>query len=121
MKKQFDRDLQRHKRHRRIRKRVIGSAERPRLAVWKGLRHVVAQLIDDSQGHTVAYASTLEKSLRPKSGSANVGSAEAVGTAIADRAKKAGITEVVFDRGGLQYHGAVAALAEAARKAGMRF
>ena len=121
MQKHTDRDQQRRKRHVRIRKRVSGTAERPRLAVWKGLRHVVAQLVDDSQGHTVAYASTLEKALRPKGNSANVGSAEAVGKAIAERAKKVGIEEVVFDRGGLKYHGAVAALAEAARKAGMRF
>jgi large subunit ribosomal protein L18 len=121
MKKQLNRDTQRRKRHLRIRKRVVGTAERPRLAVWKGLRHVIAQLIDDTQGHTLAFASTLEKGLRPKASSANVASAEAVGKAIADRAKAIGVEEVVFDRGGLQYHGAVAALADAARKAGMRF
>lgn len=108
------------RRHRRIRKKVLGTATRPRLAIYRSNQHIHAQVIDDIAGHTLAAASTVEASLK---GEAN-GNAEAaakVGKAIAERAKAIGITVVVFDRGGFQYHGRVAALAEAAREGGLEF
>lgn len=96
------------------------SAGRPRLSVHRSGKHIYAQVIDDAKGVTVAAASTLEESLKKKSG-ANVDAASAVGTLIAERAKKAGVGEVVFDRGGFLYHGRVKALAEAAREGGLQF
>jgi large subunit ribosomal protein L18 len=109
---------QRVARHVRLRKKLEGSSERPRLAVFRSLKHISAQLIDDAQGITLASASTLEKSLGAKG---NVEGAKAVGAAIAERAKGKGISKVVFDRGGFQYHGRVASLAESAREAGLEF
>ncbi|SRR5579884_1429813 len=105
--------------HRRIRRRVAGTQERPRLAVFRSLNHIYAQIIDDHQGHTLVAAASLEKDLRGKGG--NVEGAKAIGKAIAERAKEKGIKQVVFDRGGYQYHGRVKALAEAAREAGLEF
>ena len=105
--------------HERIRRRVAGTAERPRLAVFRSLNHIYAQVIDDRQGHTLVSASTLEKAFSGKGG--NVEGAKLAGKAIADRAKEKGITKVVFDRGGYQYHGRVKALADAARQAGLEF
>ena len=115
-----DKQVGRARRHFRVRKKVQGSAERPRLAVFRSNKHIVAQVIDDRAGRTVAAASTLEKDLRSGSG-ANKAAAEAVGRLVAERAKAAGVTKVVFDRGGNIYHGRVAALADAARNAGLEF
>ena len=104
--------------HSRIRKKVRGSAERPRLAVFRSLNHIYAQVIDDDSGKTLAAASTTEKDLGGKTGG-NVEAAEKVGTAIAERALAAGVSSVVFDRGGYVYHGRVKALIDATRKAGL--
>ena len=110
------------KRHRRIRSRLAGVAERPRLAVYRSLNHISAQVIDDLSGHTLAAASSSEGDVRKAlKSTSNVAAAEAVGKAVAERAKKAGISSVVFDRGGYIYHGRVKALAEAARAAGLEF
>ena len=110
----------RRRRHNRVRKRVTGTAARPRLAVFRSAKHISAQVIDDVAGKTLAAASTTEKALRPTSGG-NKSAAEAVGKLIAERAKAAGVTTVVFDRGGFLYHGRVASLADAARAAGLEF
>ena len=106
------------KRHRRVRKRVSGTSERPRLAVFRSNRHIYAQLIDDTTGRTVAAASTAESELRGGS-TATVDAAKAVGQLVGERAKAAGISRVVFDRGGFRYHGRVAALCDGARAAGL--
>jgi large subunit ribosomal protein L18 len=104
--------------HTRIRKKVRGTAERPRLAVFRSLNHIYAQVIDDDAGRTLATASTLEKTLGAKSGG-NVEAARLVGRAVAERAIKAGVESVVYDRGGYVYHGRVKALIEATREAGL--
>lgn len=116
------RELLRQARHDRVRKRVTGTADRPRLNVSRSLNNIYAQLIDDEKGKTLIVASTLDKELREavKSGG-NVEAAQAVGKLIAERAKKKKIKKVVFDRGGYQYHGRVKALAEAAREGGLEF
>jgi len=108
------------RRHRRVRKKIHGTAARPRLAVHRSNKHVVAQVIDDDSGRTLAAASTAEPELRA-SGGGTVDAATKVGTLVADRAKAAGITQVVFDRGGFLYHGRISALAAAAREAGLEF
>jgi len=105
-------------RHARIRKSIAGSAERPRLAVHRSLKHISAQLIDDTTGKTLAAASSIEKGLGAKG---NAEGAKVVGTKLAERAKEQGITSVVFDRGGFKYHGRVASLADGAREAGLEF
>src|SRR5487761_2474977 len=102
------------RRHARLRQKVSGTAERPRLAVFRSNKHIVAQVIDDSVGHTIAAASTVEPTLRSGS-TGNVDAARAIGTLGAGRAKEKGVTAVIFDRGGARYHGRVAAVAEAAR------
>jgi large subunit ribosomal protein L18 len=107
------------RRHSRVRKQVQGTATRPRLAVFRSNRHVVAQVIDDVAGTTLASASTLEADLRD--GSGTTAAAAKVGQRVAERAKGAGVSTVVFDRGGNVYHGRVAAVAEAAREAGLEF
>ncbi len=107
------------RRHRRVRKKVAGSAERPRLAVYRSLKHIYAQVIDDRAGHTIASASSNDKDGKANGG--NLGGAKDIGRVIAERAKEKGITRVVFDRGGYLYHGRVKALAEAAREAGLEF
>jgi large subunit ribosomal protein L18 len=104
--------------HTRIRRRVRGNAERPRLAIFRSLSHIYAQVIDDEQGTTIVSASTTEKDLREATGG-NVEAARRVGRAIAERAIAKGIESVVFDRGGFRYHGRVKALADAAREAGL--
>ena len=110
----------RHRRHVCLRKKVHGSAERPRLSVFRSNRHIVAQVIDDDAGRTLAAASTVEPSLRAgKTGNAEA--AAAVGRLVAERARQAGVTSVVFDRGAARFHGRVAALADAAREAGLEF
>jgi large subunit ribosomal protein L18 len=119
-------DTQKHKQIRRsrrrtgIRKRVIGTPERPRLCVYRSLNHIYAQVVDDLAGRTLAAASTRDKAVSlQKTG--NAGAAEAVGKLIAERAKAAGLESVAFDRGGFRYHGRVKALADAARNAGLKF
>ncbi len=104
--------------HSRIRKKVRGSAERPRLAVFRSLNHIYAQLIDDDSGKTLATASTAEKTLAGKTGG-NIEAAKTIGKAIAERAIKAGVSTVVYDRGGYVYHGRVKALLDATREAGL--
>ena len=106
--------------HGRIRKRLRGTAERPRLAVFRSLKHIYTQIIDDSTGRTLVSASSVEKG-RPLKAGGNRAAAEAVGQEIAQRAVKAGIQAVVFDRGGHRFHGRVAALATAARDGGLKF
>jgi large subunit ribosomal protein L18 len=115
--KRQDRKVHRSKRHRRVRVHVTGTAERPRLAVFRSLNHVYAQLIDDGASHTVAAASTVD--LKAKGN--GVAQAQEVGKAIAAKAKAAGVNQVVFDRGGFLYHGRIKALADAAREAGLEF
>ncbi|HMA35026.1 MAG TPA: 50S ribosomal protein L18 [Chloroflexia bacterium] len=110
----------RAKRHRRVRATVIGTPARPRLNVFRSLNHIYAQVIDDSTGHTMAAAGTLDKDLRGQDGT-KTADAKAVGKLVAERALQAGVKQVVFDRGGYQYHGRVKALAEAAREAGLDF
>jgi large subunit ribosomal protein L18 len=104
--------------HKRIRSKLQGTPERPRLAVFRSVAHIYAQVIDDSKGHTLVAASSVEGT--GKSGG-NVAAAKAIGKSIAERAKEKGIKRVVFDRGGYQYHGRVKALADAAREAGLEF
>ncbi|WP_341717645.1 50S ribosomal protein L18 [Micromonospora sp. FIMYZ51] len=110
----------RARRHFRVRKNVSGTAERPRLVVTRSLRHIVAQIVDDTKGHTLASASTLDASVRGTEGDKSA-LAGKVGALLAERAKAAGISKVVFDRGGSRYAGRVAALADAAREAGLEF
>ena len=107
----------RRRRHLRVRKKVVGTAERPRLAVFRSNRHIYAQLIDDMQGRTIASASTLNggNGADPKE------AAKAVGSAVAARAKEAGVKRATFDRGGFMYHGRIQALADAAREGGLEF
>lgn len=105
--------------HKRIRSRVAGTPQRPRLAIFRSLNHIYAQVIDDQKGHTLVAAASTEKDLRGKGG--NVEGAKLIGKAVAERARDKGITKVVFDRGGYLYHGRVKALADAARQAGLEF
>ena len=108
--------------HRRIRKKISGTPERPRLAVFRSQAHIYAQVIDDGTGRTLCSASSLDETLKSdaKRG-ANVAAAKAVGSLIATRAKEKGVLAVVFDRGGFQYHGRIKALADAAREGGLKF
>ena len=110
----------RHAVHQRIRAKVEGDSQRPRLAVYRSLKHIYAQLVDDVTGTTVAAAATTEDSFRGRSGG-NVAAAKEIGRVIAERAKEKGIKTVVFDRGGYIYHGRVKSLAEAAREGGLEF
>ena len=110
----------RQRRHERVRKTVAGTLQRPRLAVYRSLTHIYAQVIDDEQGRTLAAASDVEKELRDVQGNKSE-RAKAVGVALAQKAKAAGVTAVVFDRGGNRYHGRVKALADAAREGGLQF
>ncbi len=109
----------RQRRHRRVRKNLAGTASRPRLAVYRSNRYIYAQVIDDNSGHTLAAASSQEKDLRSKTLSSDT--ATEVGKLVAERAKDAGVSAVVFDRGGFKYHGRIKALADAAREAGLEF
>ncbi|MDR1806558.1 MAG: 50S ribosomal protein L18 [Propionibacteriaceae bacterium] len=115
-----DRQASRLRRQNRTRKSITGTPERPRLVVTKSAKHTVAQVIDDTVGRTLASASTLEKPLRAAAGDKSA-KAKQVGQLVAERAKAAGITQVVFDRAGHQYHGRIAALAEGAREGGLGF
>jgi len=114
-----DKNKLRQKRHLRVRNRVAGTAQRPRLNVFRSLAHIYAQVIDDDKGITLAAASSLDKDFNGTGG--NIAAAKKVGAAIAKKALAKGISEVVFDRGGYIYHGRVAALAEAAREGGLKF
>lgn len=122
-KKVVDKRYRRERAHQRLRQRVAGSIERPRLSVYKSDRYVYAQVIDDVNGHTIVSAASLEPELKGRlsAGSANRGAAKAVGETIAERALAKGIKKVVFDRGGYRYHGKVKELAEAARAKGLEF
>jgi large subunit ribosomal protein L18 len=111
-------DIIRQRIHKRIRRRVTGTAQRPRLAVFRSLKHIYAQVIDDGAGHTLAAASSDEKNSQ---NGGNVAGAKTIGKLVAERAKEKGIEAVVFDRGGYLYHGRVKALADAAREAGLKF
>ena len=114
------RAVARGRRHFRVRKRVTGTPERPRLVVTRSLRHMVAQVVDDTRGYTLASASTMDPSIRGTEGNKSA-QAAAVGALLGERAKAAGISRVVFDRGGNTYAGRIAALAAAAREAGLEF
>jgi large subunit ribosomal protein L18 len=115
--KRTDRKVNRLKRHRRVRVHVAGTAQRPRLAVFRSLNHLYAQLIDDANSHTLGSASTVTMKVKGN----GVAQAQEVGKAIAAKAKAAGVNAVVFDRGGFLYHGRIKALADAAREAGLEF
>ena len=118
--KQISKDDIRRRIHTRIRRKLKGSAERPRLAVFRSVANIYAQVIDDRKGNTLVSASSIEKSAGVKSGG-NIAGAKAIGKLIADRAQAAGLKRVVFDRGGYLYHGRIKALADAAREAGLEF
>ena len=110
------------RRRRRVRRTILGTADRPRLNVFRSAAHIYAQVIDDIQGKTLAAASSLDKALRKSlKSTGGVEAAKAVGTLIADRAKTAKVTAVVFDRGGRMYHGRIKALADASREGGLKF
>ena len=110
----------RKRRHFRVRKRISGTAARPRLVVSRSARHIVAQIVDDTTSRTLASASTMDKEVRGVTADKS-GKSREVGKLLADRAKKAGVSAVVFDRGGNKYHGRIAALAEGAREGGLDF
>jgi large subunit ribosomal protein L18 len=114
--------IARRRRHRRVRARLEGSASRPRLCVFRSLNHIYAQVINDEQGHTLVTASTLDPEIKGQAnGKAKSAQAQLVGALVARRALDSGVKEVIFDRGGYQYHGRVKALAEAARQTGLKF
>jgi large subunit ribosomal protein L18 len=116
------REEMRKRRHERVRKRLAGTAECPRLNVYRSLNQIYAQVIDDAKGHTLASASTLDLELKKKlKGLKKTEQARLVGELVAERAKEQGVRQVVFDRGGYKYHGRVKALAEAARESGLKF
>ncbi len=118
----IDRASERGRIHQRIRRKIAGNSQRPRLCVYRSLNHIYAQIVDDTQGTTLVAASTVEKAVREGlKGSGNIQAAKAVGKTVADRAKAKGIEAVVFDRGGYLYHGRIKALAEAARESGLKF
>ncbi len=122
MDKAKEKRLARQLRHQRVRKKVHGTSERPRLSVFRSLKHIYAQVIDDTRGHTLVSASTLDAEVQAGiQGKTKTGQAEVVGEVLARRAQTIGIKQVVFDRGGYRYHGRVKSLAEAARKAGLEF
>ena len=117
----FDRNAARKKRHFRIRGKVVGTPERPRLNVYRSNLNIYAQVIDDTTGHTIAAASTLEKVFDNMEGRLTVAKAREVGRLVGERARAKGVSKVVFDRGGYRYHGRVQALADGAREAGLEF
>lgn len=121
MTKKVSRGIRRRKVHLRIRGRIEGTSERPRLCVFRSARHTYAQLIDDVEGKTLGTVSTLKLGGKKKSSGGNMAAAKEVGKAVAEAAKKLGIESVVFDRNGFIYHGRVKAVAEAAREAGLKF
>jgi large subunit ribosomal protein L18 len=122
MKQADQREAARKRRHRRVRKQVVGTGQRPRFNVFRSLKHIYAQVIDDTRGHTLATASTLDPALRGKvKGLTKTEQAKLVGELLAKRALERGVKKVAFDRGGYKYHGRVKSLAEAAREGGLEF
>jgi large subunit ribosomal protein L18 len=120
--RKLSKDAHRRRIHTRVRQTLIGTAERPRLCVYRSLGHIYTQIIDDRSGRTIVSASSVDKETKKSlKGGGNIASAKAVGKNIAERAKAAGVYKVVFDRGGYKYHGRVKALADAAREAGLQF
>jgi len=120
--RKLSREAHRRRIHVRMRKKIAGTPERPRLCVHRSSRHIRAQVVDDHTGRTIVAASSLDKDVRAAlKGGGNVAASKVVGKAIAERARAKGVEKVVFDRGGYQYHGRVQALAEAAREAGLKF
>ena len=120
--RKLSKDGQRRRVHARVRTRVTGTPERPRLCVYRSLGHIYAQIIDDRSGRTLVSASSVDKETKKNlKGGGNIASAKAIGKNVAERAKEAGVVKVVFDRGGYKYHGRVKALADAAREAGLQF
>jgi large subunit ribosomal protein L18 len=120
--RRLSRDLHRKRVHARVRTRVEGTSERPRLCVYRSLGHIYAQVIDDRSGKTLVSASSVDGETKKNlNGGGNIAAAKVIGKIIADRAKAAGVSKVVFDRGGYKYHGRVKALADAAREAGLQF
>jgi large subunit ribosomal protein L18 len=120
--RKLSKDQQRRRVHARVRMKVSGTPERPRLCIYRSSGHIYTQVIDDRSGTTLVSASSVDKETKKNvKGGGNIASAKAIGKAIADRAKAAGISKVVFDRGGYKYHGRVKALADAAREAGLQF
>ena len=118
----IDRSSERRRIHKRIRQKISGNVNRPRLCIYRSLKYIYAQIVDDSQGRTLVAASTAEKSLRGDLKQAgNIQASKLVGKAIAERAKAKGIEAVVFDRGGYLYHGRIKAVADAARESGLKF
>ena len=109
------------RRHRRVRKKITGTAERPRLAVFRSNKHITVQVINDLDGRTIVSASTVEAEQRKQGSGSTVDAAKRIGALVAQRAKAAGVSKVVYDRGGFLYHGRVAAAADAAREAGLEF
>ena len=121
MLKKESRNIARKRRHLRVRKKIFGTEERPRLCVYKSEKHIYAQIINDEKGHTLVAASTLDPAIRDKVTGVNIESAKLVGELIAKKALEKGISAVAFDRSGYIYHGRVKALADAAREAGLDF
>lgn len=119
--KKPDKKTLRQGKHKRVRRKVAGTGERPRLCIFKSLHHIYAQIIDDEKGVTLAAASTMEEGFKGLESKTNIAAAQEVGAKIAEKAREKGITEVVFDRNGYKYHGSVAALANAAREKGLVF
>jgi large subunit ribosomal protein L18 len=120
--RRLSREAHRRRIHVRMRKRIAGTSERPRLCVHRSTRHIRAQVIDDDTARTIVSASSLDKEVRNQiKGGGNIAASKIVGKAIAERAQAKGVDKVVFDRGGYQYHGRIQALAEAAREAGLKF
>ncbi len=120
--RKLSRNGHRQRIHRRTRQVIAGTTERPRLCVFRSLRHIHAQVINDAEGRTLASASSIDGEVRKQiKGGGNVAAAKLIGKVVAERAKAAGVEKVVFDRGGYQYHGRVRALADAAREAGLQF
>ena len=120
--RKLSREAHRQRIHRRIRKTLVGTIERPRLCIHRSAKHIRAQVIDDLSGKTIVSASSLDKEVRSEiKGGGNIAASKVVGKIIAERAKAKGVDKVVFDRGGYQYHGRVQALAESAREAGLNF
>ena len=120
--RKLSRDLHRRRVHERVRTKVEGTSERPRLCVYRSLGHIYAQVIDDRSGKTLVSASTVDGETKKNlKGGGNIAAAKVIGKTVAERAKAAGVSKVVFDRGGYKYHGRVKALADAAREAGLQF
>ena len=120
--RKLSKDLHRQRVHERVRNKVEGTPERPRLSVYRSLGHIYAQVIDDRSGKTLVSASSIDGQTKKNlKGGGNIAAAKVIGKTVAERAKAAGVSKVVFDRGGYKYHGRVKALADAAREAGLQF